>query len=318
VDPHAPTDVLAAGRDPWRPTRRQVVLTVVPLLVVALVGGALTVLVRHVQADRADRRAVRAMAFEVHADVDAQPGDGPSLPLQLRNRAAFEYSVLDVRFDAPGFPAVPLRSHVGARTSLFLDVPKQSGCDPSLYLRGPQALVVRARTARGTLVTVRAPFDRDAVQSTWPQLRRDCKVLLPEEAVSGGGASSYSFRGGTLTVRYELVNAAALPVVVDRIRVEDGIALSTDDLPLTLPAGSGDYRDLGHGTLTLRLRVTDCTALRRALAGAAGGDGLDGPTTLKVDLHHAYGKGRIWLDLSELLPGDTNVDHFQDLVGTCP
>jgi hypothetical protein len=319
VDPNAPSgtaDLLDSGRDPWRPSRRQVVLTVTAVLVLALVAGAVALLVLNVQAQRADRRAVRALSFELGGDVEAQPDNGLSISLELRNLTRYPYTVVDVRLDGPGFGTATLGTRLAPRASAFLDLPTSSACDASLYVRGPRAAVVRARTARGTLVTGRVPLDRATADDAWPRFRRSCHYLLPDEAL-GASASGFSFEGRTLTVRYGLENAAAVPLTIDRLTTADGVELISDDLPLTIPAGTGDYQGFGHRTLTVRLRVVDCSALRQVLARAAGGDGLDGPNTLKVALHHRYDQGHAWLELSALLPGDVSVDHFQDLVRTC-
>lgn len=319
VDPNAPsgtTDLLSSGRDPWRPSRRQVLLATSVVVLLAALLGVVALALRHVQAVRNDRKAVRSLSFQASSQLDQTSPDLPSLPVELLDTSDYPATVLDVRFDAPGFAEVTLGSSVAAHLRLFFDMPKDSACDDSLYAGAPSALVVHARTARGTPVTRRVPLDREVRDSIWPLLRAKCHFLLPEDSLNNL-ITAVSREGSTFVLRYRLENAAALPLVLDRITAAAGVEVAAQRMPVTVPAGSGDYVTFGHASLVLRLRVTDCRALRDEVTRSAGGDGFDGPSTLKVVLHHAHARGRSWLQLTQPLGENRERDLFTELLGPC-
>lgn len=118
IDPQAatgPADVLAGGREPWRPTGRQVRLAAVTAVMLLAAAGVVAVVDdrRDERAlDRAAVQAVRLAASEFSSDgfvaVDdgtRGPLDGP-LPIGLRNDGRFPVRVLSMALDGPGYAPV--------------------------------------------------------------------------------------------------------------------------------------------------------------------------------------------------------------------
>ncbi len=319
MNPNSPAgtpDLLAHGRDPWRPSRRQVVVTAAVLLVVGIGATVAALVVQRARVERAEREAVRALAFTFSGELFQGPTEEGSVQLELINTGPFGATVDDVRLEAPGFATVKVSEAISSFGLVTVAVPTTSPCDPRLYSIRPDNLLVRAHTARGTTVTVRTPFGRETAEEIWRRVRATCRFQLPEEALSGSIAAS-SLKGRTLTLRFELSNGAALPLVIDAVTTAaDGLALSARGLPLTIPAGSGNYEIFGHRSLTLTLRVTDCAALRRAAANA-GAEGLDGPNNLKVALHHRHAAGYGWLFLDQVVGPQVVVNHLAALAESC-
>jgi hypothetical protein len=325
VDPSAPTtpaDVLTGGREPWRPTRRQARLAAVVTVAVAALGITGWLVADLLRDRAADRALVRAMAFTVSETDTALFLSSDLAPtLEILSRTPGSVRILDVRVDAPGFPVLAVDEPVGHFGNVTVPLDREASCSPALYTATVTHLLVRAATPRGAIATLKVALSDGVGEAAAYRARMHCGYLTPEEGLALD-LSRAVLRDGVLTLTYRVSNQATLPVVVDGVRAAaEGLVASLASAARTIPAGGGPGQAPGEGSLVVRVRVSDCAALRAGLAAAGSGDGLDGPQSLRLAVHHAYGTADLYVSGEQItVQGHddfSSVDHLGRLIRTC-
>jgi hypothetical protein len=211
-----------------------------------------------------------------------------------------------------------LRPNASLRTRRvpLLWSPDAAACVSGLYQRGPRSLLVHGTTRDGLDVTRRIALSQEQQDGLWLYLRASCRFLPPDDALRSLLRSA-RLDGRALTLTYELTNDGAVPLVVDRVSYLPGVEVVVDALPVTVPPRAG--ADAPSRTMVVHLRVTSCERMEATLRAALGGDGLDGPATLKVALHDRHARAQGNLDFTVFRDGDpgTSVDQGLQLLRTC-
>jgi hypothetical protein len=277
----AEPDVIAQGSDraPWRPSGRLIGLLVVGALVATgvLVG-------RHTADQRAvdrdvEARAAAAVAFDVEQDA--------ALVWRLRNTSSTTVRVTSAILDFPDLGLLEGATELEASDSTPLTVP-DAACDTGLYERGPRSLYVEAVTANGTHVSQWVSLGSGPEQGIWQQLRETCRFFSPGDALDSRLLSSRQ-SGQVLRLVFQVGNRGGIPLVLEGVRYEPGVRVRAT--PTRLPFLASLDGTVTVTDLVVELRITDCGALVEALRRAYGGDGLDGPGSLKPQLEHDHARG---------------------------
>ncbi|HUR15361.1 MAG TPA: hypothetical protein VM097_12835 [Mycobacteriales bacterium] len=282
VDPNAPAgtaDLLDSGRDPWRPSRRQVVVSAFAVLLLGVVGGGLAALrhVRHEQAlDRQSVHEVRLVLGVDEPDVGLFP-DSPagSVQLNLSNDGPAMIRVRTVQLDDGDEVPVTTGSDVlpGAATSVTLTLRNRCTTDAG---RATHTVTVRLRTSRGQVATRVQRLTSDELLNT--HVREQCGTLKPTEALAPSIVSART-RGAWVDVVLDLRNTSVLPLSVRSLGVPVGLRAELPPLPIVLPPADAPGTTGPSRQVRVRLRVQDCDVFN---AGLSGENGL---ATLRVRLH---------------------------------
>jgi hypothetical protein len=318
VDPNAPTgtaDLLDSGRDPWRPSRRQVLVGVVVVLLLGLAAGAVAQ-VRHVRHEHAlDAAAVRDVRIVVDSGDGGLLTDGePEVTLVSTGR--LPVTVLEVALEWPGHVERGARQEVPLVASARVPVTTGKDCRTALYTDQPQRLRVRARTSRGDVVTRAVALPAEVSELLGASERFRCAYLRPSEALVGE-VSAVRTPGRSFVLTFGVRNAGVAPLTLSRLSFLPGVTVAAD-LPLVLPPGGADSRTV---PLTVTLRVRSCAALGAYFSQPPDERPLD---ALTATVSNPYVQGR---EPGRLLVGglfqrvggvDSGDGLMRRLAGTCP
>lgn len=270
VDPNAPAgtaDLLDHGpeRDPWRPTRTQVVVTGALLALAGLAGGGVAAW-RHVQHERAlDRQVLRELRINVSVaepDVGLFPDFPPgSVQLNVFNDGPSMVRVRTVQLDdrepvpvTTGWDVVP-----DAATSLTLDL---TGSCTANAGRSTHRVTLRLTTSRGQRVTRTLAVNPNEFLNTHERQR--CGTLTPTEALVATLVSART-QGQWVQADLEVSNTSVLPLSVMAVDVPAGLQARLPALPLVLPPASAPGTTGRTVRVHLELRVRDCDAFNTGL-----------------------------------------------------
>jgi hypothetical protein len=273
TNPNAPAgtpDLLDHGRDPWRPSRRQVAVTAVVLLLLSLVGAGVAEL-RHVRHEHAlDRQALREVRLTLGVD-EPDAGLSPDIPpwsvqLNVLNHGPAMVHVRTVQLDdGPQLP-VTTGSDVlpGAVTQVIVTL--SGSCNPDTG-RATHDVTVRLTTGRGQAVTRVQHLGSDELLNTRERAR--CGTLTPDEALAWSVPSSRT-RGAWVEVVYDLRNTSVLPVTVTSISFPAGLDARLPALPLALAPADAPGTTGPSRRVHVQLRVHDCQAFNTGLSDVEG------------------------------------------------
>jgi hypothetical protein len=323
VDPNAPpgtADLLDSDRDPWRPSRAQAVVLGVVVVTAALVLGV-TAEVRHARHERAlDAAAVRAVAFFV--DSSAGEADGKHETLALINEGPAPVRVLDVAFVGEGYATGPVDADAVKYQTVTVAVPLGTRCPTTLLAGGPTRLQVRARTARGTVLTRVVDLDPREVQQLGGSERARCGLLRVEEALDPEVGAT-RLRADGLEVTLVIANHGLLPVTVSEVTAFDGM-LAGAVLPMRL-AGRPANGPTPRASLGITLSVLSCDRIAEKLFDnpVFETDGrMLGPSTVALSAANPYRSGDVLVDVDapgQPFPGEVTVSPVSRLLQrSCP
>jgi len=300
VDPAAPArsrDVLGhEPREPWRPTRRQVLLAVVAIVVLTLLAGA----ARTTRQQHADRTAVARARAELGGVHLAVPPDGAVagysqagfdngtnnaaqstagtataiVELQLNNMGRTPVELQDGVLDVPGW-AVQAEGLLTTGQPADLHLVRHVVCAQELRSPAPEptALLLDVRLPSGRSLRTRVPLPRlDAsgapsavgLAATLHEVpRRACGLLPPGQALEVTGQGAPVTRAGSVEVRLQLRNSGAVSLRLSGLRALPGLAVrAVPPLPFDLAP---------HAAVLTTLMVTvDCHRASGLPAGAGG------------------------------------------------
>jgi hypothetical protein len=318
VDPNATTDagdVLDSGRDPWRPTKRQRLTIAAAAAAVALVAGGVTE-VRHVRHENAlDAAAVRDVAFTVD-DSDGFFISGEEPTVTLVSTGKLPVQVLGVTVDWPGYAERTADVRLESYGHAQVEVTSGKTCSTAMYTDQPRRLRVRARSARGEVVTRTVVLPDQAAEMLGAAERFRCEFLRPDEAFVGE-VTAAAVRGRTVALTVSVRNAGVERLTVSRLAFLPGVE-ATAHLPLVLPPGGTESDTV---PVPVTLRVGDCAAFARGLA--TPGEELS-PYALSATVSSAYVSGRQpgrvpVSSLFQLSTGDESGNGLvRTLARTCP
>jgi hypothetical protein len=243
-------------RDPWRPSRAQLLLVLAAVVVVGL-----GVWLRHARHEHAlDVAAARAVTLSVA--VARGGGVDGGFALRVGNDGAATVEVTAVRLD-DGRRLVFNRG-TAAPGGIVLGTLPTSTC-PARAGRATQRVVtVDLRTARGTTLTRRLVLPADGLAVLNASDRARCGTQLPDEALRSQLRSATRV-GSWVVTTWDLQNASVLPLTVTGLSTPAGMLASPHRLALALPPAPSPSVTGPTTRLVLRLRITDCAATDRAL-----------------------------------------------------
>jgi hypothetical protein len=287
VDPHAApgtADLLDSGRDPWRPTRANLLAGAVALLLLGLLGAGVAQ-VRHVQAQHAaarherdlDRAAVAAVALTVGV---VEPGyfyDGPGTPplqVTVTNVGTDTVHLTGLTLEGSDVP-VDVGGDLPAGVANGFDLPVRITCSPRAGRDIARTVTVSLTTDRGDPVTQELPLSQDGNEVLNESDRRRCGTLRPAEALVTG-VSLARRSGGWVLADLTVTNQSVLPLTLSALTFPDGLEVRVAGLPAVLPPQRALDEPGTERTLHLRVRVTSCAAWDRAVDPVAVSAVLDG------------------------------------------
>lgn len=307
-------DLLEAGRDPWRPSRRQVVAVVASGLVAALVAGAV-VQVRHTRREDAlDAAAVRDVTLSLgtaQARFDVASDEELEVTVELANHGALPLRVLGVRVAGEGYPgqAHDLVLLANSRVPVTL---RPRPCSPAVLTTTPSQVVVQVRTERGEVVRRTLDLPPETATEIAQVHQRQCGYLPPDEAL-GSELLSATRQGRDVVAVVALSNASVRPLTVTGVEETAGLRV-TAGFPVTIPARAGPREEMPQVELVLRLRVTDCQY------SSVGGVYGDVGWSLIARVRSGQQDGQAMIPLTPgpgVAPGDAP-DAAQLLLDGCP
>jgi hypothetical protein len=266
VDPNSPTgttDLLDSGRDPWRPTRRQVVVTAVLLMLVGLVAGGVAQWrhVRHERAlDRADHRQLRLLTTATCCDLVA---DSPlRLLVGVRNDGPDVVVLERVRFAgiAEWVPDSALLLVPGTQSDVPL--PLRGGCDGPAGRSTGNRVLLDLLLLHGSRVHRTVTLDEPTAQQVAQQIRGACGKGAPNEALAVDIIRS-RVSGRSLVIDLLLANQSVLPLTVRDASPSPGLVVRGLPTPLSLSPLPRPEAGTQQLPLTLVVTVADCAAFRR-------------------------------------------------------
>lgn len=303
-------DLLQGGRDPWRPSRRQLRVAAVALAVLAGLGAGTAYGVDGWRERQAERDVLRSVALEVQEPAPWQ-ADG-AFRLDLHSRGPHPLHVLDLRVDGPGFPAVVVGRPLGS----FGWLPVQLGvptCDLALYTTTARTLLVGIETERGSRRTFGVPLG-DVGSSLVQRWRERCGFGPPDQAFRPELVSA-RVRDAALVLVYEIRNDGRFPLTLQAVSGPRGVALTMSPSSLTVPVGEHPRR------LTVTLRVVSCRAFSTQLVEERD-LGVDVARDLQVALRHPYAGGTAVMTTNgrrgDPETGQFVVDNLVRLRDACP
>jgi hypothetical protein len=239
-DPSRPAAGEELGGEPWRPTRRQLVVPAAFLLVLAAV--LITVGLLHER--QVDRAALRAVEVRL-ADGSGGASAGASFEITVHNSGP-RVQLVGTQVDDHPAQAAHLPVPAGADTAVVLP---PDACPTSLPT-APTAVTLQLRTTRDQLVKVRLPLAASAFGENYIRtVERHCNLLPVEESITLESTGSDT-GGASLQLSLALHNSSVLPRTLVALSYP-GVTITSTDLPLTLTTGIG-------GELTVQLKVRDC------------------------------------------------------------
>jgi hypothetical protein len=243
-------------RDPWRPSRAQLLLVAAVVVVAGLV-----VWLRYARHEHAlDVAAARSVSLSVA--VASGGGVDGGFALQVGNEGAATVEVTQVRLD-DGRRLVFNRGTTAPGGVVVGTLPT-TACPARAGRATERVVTVDLRTSRGTTVTRRFTLAADGLALVNATDRARCGTQRPDEALRPQLRSATT-AGRWVVATWDLQNASVLPVTVTGLSTPAGMLASPTRPAVTLlPAPSPSVT--GTTTqLVLRLRITDCAAFDRAV-----------------------------------------------------
>jgi hypothetical protein len=266
VDPSSPAgtaDLLDSGRDPWRPSRTQVLVGAVVVLLLGLATGAVAQVrhVRHEHAlDRADHRQLRLFTTTTCCDLVA---DSPlRLLVGVRNDGPDVVALERMRFAgvADWVPDSEVLLVPGATTDLPL--PLRSSCAGAAGRGTGNEVLLDLRLVHGSRVHRTVTLDETTKLQVAQEIRSGCRMGVPNEALSADIVRS-RVRGRSLVLDLLLSNRSVLPLTVRDPAPTPGLLVTGLTTPLTLPPQPSADAEPPQVQVTLVVTVADCSAFRR-------------------------------------------------------
>jgi hypothetical protein len=260
TDPNAQPyggDVLGDDHDPWRPSRKQALLTAAVLVLAGVLAGGVA-WDRHASHERAlDREAVAQVSVSIQGvdlDADGKPtvnvvNDGPdALRVQKAQLLLPGYRELDLNRAMPRFDI-----------ETFV-VSNGLPCTPRLLQPWPNGdLRLVLTTHRGQRIVRVLPLPPDAADLLHVAARDRCGYEATEDALTHDVLRIRAV-GHDLELTYRLGNRSVLPLAMTSIGTYPGLALTGIQVPLTVPPASAAGSAPELVTVTIRVHVRDCRA----------------------------------------------------------
>ena len=239
--PAEPVDVLGPEREPWRPSRRQVQVLLVVLLVLA--ATVLPVLaLRHRDAERAaDRKSVTQVALSVPEDDGSQGSSRGVANLEVRNSGPTAVTIVRARVDRDGYH--PQSAHVvlKAGDSAILNIAPESTCPSRLPRSGPTGVLLDVVTGRGARTTVRVGTASSSFPLQYQQAVQEQCHLYDVGASLAVSIDDTATEESRLLLHLSLTNQSAQPRSLVGIEPVDGFSFTTTPpLPVVVAAFPSD------------------------------------------------------------------------------
>lgn len=261
TSPAPPSDVIGGGveREPRRLSRRGKVVALAVLLVVAVITVPVLVVVDRREQARLDRLAGEQVDLAVPEDLDGiyygTESNQQFAALTLENRGSSTVEILTARVDREGYPTqqVQLRIDAGAAEQVNVALPQPCPQEISLYSH-PRRILLTIRTHRGPVVDRTVRLSDSFGEDYQRNLRLVCGVLDPSEALSAK-VRVLEEAPRHLLVNLSVQNRAKSAFTVQSFSSLGAFDLTSDDLPLTVPAN-------GAALAVVRLEIRECRNAR--------------------------------------------------------
>jgi hypothetical protein len=315
VDPNDPAgtpDLLHNGREPWRPTKRQVLATTAVVTALALTAGLAALLQHHRHEQELDRAAARAVRLLVQVrPVQISDGGTHTLQVAVYNDGPALVHVLAVRLDDGSALPVTIGTDLQPRTETTLSLPDGTSCATDAG-RTRHIVSVDLTTERGHRLTRTQPLQGDMLNG---YERTRCGTLLPAEAFVGT-VTALRQHGGWWQITLDLRNTSVLPLSLRTLKAPPGVELELHRLPLALSPAAQPGTTGPSKLVTVRLRLADCNRFNKWLLDSEQYD-----STLTAGLRGRYEAGSGRIALTNPIPNEGRpfgLDVQTTLMGTCP
>jgi hypothetical protein len=282
TDPAAPgplSDVI--GQEPNRPQRRltpaQRRVAWLCAIIVATTCGGIWAVDRIRTGQRLDRQALAEVSVVLSGgDVPALGTDDvDSLELIVLSTGRHPVTVLSARLGALGYPTM-LAEDGRLRSDEPTTVTFRGSyrCRESMFDGLAAPIVLRVRTYRGDVKALQLLPDNTLRAALAVQIGDRCGLFSPADSLVRDAARGFPV-GNDLIATVPLHNRARSQRTITSVTVNGGLQVVTVDTPYVLAAR-------GDGSLSVRLRVADCSAAlvtwaqpgRGSLDAAVAGDGV--------------------------------------------
>ncbi len=244
-DPSRPASVVefvqAPETKPWWPSRTQLLIAVVAVLLVAAVGTSLSRTAgaehRRMAERRLDAAAAASVALAVVDPAGESGQDQDHVLVAVRNDSGRDLQVIRARVDDQGYAwqDVDLLLARDAQGNLLLA--STPVCRPELAEHGPTRLLLEVLTDRGTRTRTEVPLLDGEFGSPVTQVAREqCGTRPPTQSLDVQFVPQRRLSPTSVMLLASVMDNAVLPLTVTGLSAPPGLSISTRDrLPLALP-----------------------------------------------------------------------------------
>jgi hypothetical protein len=273
VDPRGAvltTDLLGSGNEkdpwePWQPTLLQVAILLVVVLVTAVVSVPVLLVHNHSRDRALDRKELQSLSLTQPEQPNLEvTGTADTIGLTLQNDGPSAVRVLSAHVDRTGYQDQRVSATVRPGGTAIVELRPLGDCPPPRALpASPSGVVVRVRTARGQLTTVRVSVRDSSFSYSYSQaIALRCGALPVQDAFLAevrDVQTSPTSVSGHLRVR----NRSRDPHTLSSLLVGDGFRLVLGRLPpIAVPPGP-DALDVD---IPFTITVTTCRVAKQQMS----------------------------------------------------
>ena len=253
------TDLLGSGddKDPWQPSRRQVAVLLIVVLVVGFASLPVLLVKQHSRDTAADRRELAAISVTQVQDDNVEVTEG-KIALVLVNTGPSTLRVLSVHVDRTGYRDQKVMATLKRGAQGTLEINPLGSCPPAGALpASPSGVVVTLKTARGQRTTVRISVRDSFFSDSYAEaLRQRCGAYPVQESFVATVVDTTQ-GAGFVRGRLLLRNRSRVARTISSLTVGEGFSVTLGSRPPFTVSPGPNALDVAF-----TLKVTNCKLAR--------------------------------------------------------